>query len=106
MTNTNEVFRYTACIIIEATSDVREARGIVGQAIRKALGAKRWHEAPFYVCYLSRQSMIGNGAEPYAAQPRYRLDVSRDEMTRLDTEIGRAFEAAGWTGAPVDIYHD
>ena len=96
----NHAVRREACILIAAADgDVRAARGLVGRAIRSALGVARWGDDTHGVCYLSSARCEGQ-------TPRFLLMVSDAEMDALTAEIEAMAIADGWTAKPVDIYHD
>ena len=93
-----------AVIILTAVKGhARAARALVSKAIKKVLRVRKWHTEPHYVHFTSGHEMGSYGG---GKDGRYTLRVTDAEMTKLSNEISRAAKAAGWSGAPVDIYHD
>jgi hypothetical protein len=90
--------RLAVVYVAAAEGEVRAARGLIGRAIRKALGVKRWQEEPYLVIYDAE--IDGKKAQQYS------LYVTDEEMARLWGEIVRMSEAEGWDKPPVDVYHD
>lgn len=87
-----------ACIIICARRGyVRQARGLVSRALRKA-------KIPFdRGDYMSEREAAAYGMQ----DPRYTIDMT-DEQARLFSQTVREMAAVeGWShGIPVDMYHD
>lgn len=95
--------RRGACIILEGARGHRgAARALVGRAIRKALGVRRWGTEPHYVSYVSLSEARSYGL----ANPRFTVVLSDAEMARLEEVLLETAEAEGWERPPVDIYHD
>lgn len=96
--------RRTACILLTVGSgDVNAARRLVGGAIRKVLKVRRWLDAPHNVCYQGVAELREYGKDDTA---RYLLDLTDDECALLCDEITKQAENEGWSGAPIDVYHD
>ena len=101
MTFTDENGRRIACIInCAAPGFVRAGRGLIGRAIRTALGVKSWRTGPHCVVYV-------RSAEVEGGQPRFIANVTDDELTAIIAEANRLAKVEGWeNGAPIDCYHD
>jgi hypothetical protein len=89
-----------AMLICAPTGQNNAARALVGRAIRKALGVKRWNEGIHFVDYLP----AGYGYPD--ADARFMVNVTDAEMTRLMTTLTAMAEAEGWDRPPCDAYHD
>jgi hypothetical protein len=83
----------------------REARGLVGRAIKQALGVKRWGTAPYYVTFLSEKE-LADGGPVSEFSSRFEVYVTDAERERILAAIGQMAAAEGWNGAPVEAYHD
>lgn len=95
--------RRPACIIIQAAKGHRKAaKGLVGRAIRKALGVRKWHTEPHMVSYVSEAEIRSYGGR----DSRFTLSVTDDEMSRFGDVVVAMAKAEGWSEAPVDCYHD
>lgn len=94
-------WRRPMCIILVAgPGDIRAAKGLVGRALREALGIRRWGDKPHFVTYYSRDAM------PLGEEPRFTLEASNDEREAFCEEARRLAKLEGWTRAPIDVYHD
>jgi hypothetical protein len=96
--------RSGAIMLTAAPGHVRAARGIIGRAIRKALGVKRWYEDPWVVHYDSAAHLYEHTGE--RLEPRFNFWATDEEMKRVEEEIDRSLLREGWRGQPYEIYHD
>jgi len=90
---------HEAVILIAApVGFANSVRGMVGRAIRKALGVKKWLEGKHFVSYLPFE---------YPDQDaRFILTLTDPEMKILDATLREMAESEGWDRAPYEIYHD
>lgn len=94
--------RRRAVLILEvAPGHVRMARGLVGRAIRRALGIRQWGTDPHLVVYYSSVAMEGEGGAP-----RFYLYATRAEFEILESVLDEMARAEGWSRPPVDAYPD
>lgn len=95
--------RRSACFIVCAPrGDQRAARGVIGRAIRKVIGARRARG-----CYMSAAEIAGYSDKPVReCEGRYTPDVTDEEFQKICDEAQRIAAAEGWTQAPMDGYHD
>lgn len=99
--------RRTAYIYIDAPPcDIQAARGLVGKTLRESLGIRKWRENPHFVVYRSVQQSIKDGVPRESTRPLYNVDLTNDEMQIFGAALVRNAQREGWTGPPVDIYHD
>ena len=93
--------RRTACIILTAkTGDVRSAKAVFNRVARQVLGDK-YQGDPWGCGYWRPADM-----DDPKASPRWMLEVNDVEYAALVSAFGPAYAAAGWTGVPLDCYHD
>lgn len=98
--STQETYRREACILNTAGKGwKRNVKGIIGKAIRKALGVKEWHTEPHCVSYCGE-------AECEGSAPRFLLWVTDEEMDKVNLEMNKIGKESGWDVLPVDCYHD
>jgi len=97
--------RREAAIILTARKGyVRAARGLVGKAIRKALGVKNWYADPHVVTYDSAAAL--KAVDGFDMEPRFTLYATDEEIEKVYQEMRRLAHEGGWNGVPVEIYHD
>lgn len=97
--------RRTAVIyIVAAPGHGNAARALAGDAIREALGVKKWYTPPHTVTYTSAAEARREG-DMYP-RPFFTLDVTDAEMRRLDDVIVRLAAERDWERPPFDVYHD
>jgi superfamily II DNA or RNA helicase len=87
-------------LILAPVGSANTVRGMVGRAIRKALGVKKWHEGKHDVSYLPA------GYEYPEFDARFILTLTNTEMKTLAATLKEMREDEGWDGAPYEIYHD
>lgn len=92
--------RLAVILVTASTGHVNAARGLIGRAIRKALGVERWGDAPHFVRY------YGASADPQGGGRRYVLDVTDEEFEAVTTAIWEMANEEGWNRPPIDAYHD
>lgn len=96
--------RRPAVIIINAVKgDVRAARGVVSRALHAALPGFRLRKEPYVAVYWSKSELPDLGPDP---DPRYTLDVTDEEMARVEQALIQEARDSGFDKPPVDIYHD
>lgn len=93
--------RSTACLVVNAApGEERAARGLMGRAIRATLGVRQWKQAPHFVAFYARDS-YGPGFDP-----RFTVEVTDAEFTKLVAAAARLALAEGWDRSPFDCYLD
>jgi len=88
-------------ILTGGPGDIRAARGLVGRAIRKVLGVKRWGEAPYFVIYSDFQEEYEGGG----IRRQFTLYATDDEFGRVVKEIYERAPEEGWLSPPIDPFH-
>ena len=86
--------------------DGNNGRRIGGAALRKALGFRRYHDAPHHVFYDSRAALIHEAVEvPTPRWGGHATDAEMDEVRRLFRKGYR--DEFGVSDLPyLDAYHD
>ena len=98
--------RYEGVLQLMASrGNISHARRAIGKAIRKALGVRKWGEAPNWVFYHSSREIERDTGDPDAT-PQYSLNVTREEWDDLSEELKRQSYIAGFDGTVAEAYFD
>ena len=96
-------------------NDRNRGRGVVGKAMRRAWGMKKYGDLPHNVEYLSTAALVQTGVERYLATPRWLGDATEGELDDLLAEIQWMYdgkfrrkpgEPRVQIGQFIEIYHD
>jgi hypothetical protein len=83
-----------------APGDRNAARGLIGRALRKALGIRKWNQPPQYVGYARA------GLDAPDAPAHYSMSLTPAEFNAVMDTLAEMKTEEGWDFSPFEVYAD